>query len=342
MAAGNDERPPIIVRGGSLVIQSGDEKSSNPKHITGKPWKNDSNDKKRWKQKHDNGKHVGMYSVTFVGGGAGCSATHSPEVRVTYELTNGENVVVLIGRDKTSDPDDLQPLVTSSRELTVDNDKDQPTLTLPLDGKIVSISAGSVHCSSPVKAILQPVGGKDSDDRPSAAKILLTMAAIVGVAMALAFFLGAFDRNGDEERPPIIVRGGSIVFENQPFGSTGQSKLWVPSGTQKWKPDHRDGQRITGFRVTVPGTSCALNGNPVKISRTIGSATQEYDIKKEGFFRVDPKVEAPQGVEMEVNNSIPKTTLSSRDTGGTITQVRIGGNSCPVSAGQEIHVQPLK
>lgn len=164
MALGEDERPPIIVRGGSLVIQSGDEKSSNPKHKKGRPWRKDG---AHWKQKHDDGKDVKMYSVSFQGGGARCVPTLSTEVRVTYQLTSGEKVVVLIGRDEVDGADkfaggkepgtEREPLVVSARDLIIDNQKDQPTLTLALDGEIVSISAGGNVCSNPVSAKLQPV-----------------------------------------------------------------------------------------------------------------------------------------------------------------------------------------
>lgn len=155
MAAGNDERPPIIVRGGSLVIQSGDTKSKDPNHNKGKRWRKDG---KHWKQEHDNGKDVKTYSVSFQGGGGTCGPTLSPEVRVTYQLTSGEKVVILIGRgDKLGPEREKEPLIVSSRDLVIDNSTDQPTLTLQLEGEIVAISAGGNVCSNPVSAKLQPV-----------------------------------------------------------------------------------------------------------------------------------------------------------------------------------------
>lgn len=159
MAPGEDERPPIIVRGGSLVIQSGDEKSSNPKHKKGKEWTKDG---AHWKQKHDNGKDVKTYSVSFVGGGGSCAPVLTTEVRVTYQLTSGEKagekVVVLLGRaDKPGPEKEKEPAITVAAELIVDNSKEQPTLTLPLEGKIVSIWAGGNVCSEPVSAKLQPI-----------------------------------------------------------------------------------------------------------------------------------------------------------------------------------------
>lgn len=163
MALGEDERPPIIVRGGSLVIQSGDPKSSNPKHKKGKPWRKDG---AHWKQKHDDGKDVKTYSVSFQGGGGSCGPTFATEVRVTYQPKSGEKVVILIGRADKSVSDDKsggksasekEPLVVSAKELVVDNSTDQPTLTLALDGEIVSISAGGNVCTHPVSAKLQPI-----------------------------------------------------------------------------------------------------------------------------------------------------------------------------------------
>ena len=162
MALGEDERPPIIVRGGSLVIQSGDPKSSNPKHQKGKPWRKEG---AHWKQKHDDGKDVKTYSVSFQGGGGNCGPTFATEVRVTYQLKSGEKVVILIGRDDADSDEksaggrekEKEPLVVSAKGLTIANGKDQPTLTLALDGEIVSISAGGNVCSNPVSAKLQPV-----------------------------------------------------------------------------------------------------------------------------------------------------------------------------------------
>ena len=155
MAAGNEDRPPIIVRGGSLVIQSGDPKSSNPNHKKGKPWLKDG---AHWKQEHDNGKDVKTYSVSFQGGGGSCSPAFATEVRVTYQPKSGDKVVILIGRaDKSGPEKEKEPRIVSAKELVVDNSTDQPTLTLQLEGEIVSISAGGNVCTNPVGAKLQPV-----------------------------------------------------------------------------------------------------------------------------------------------------------------------------------------
>ena len=47
---------------------------------------------------------------------------------------------------------------------------------------------------------------------------------------------------GDEERPPIIVRGGSIEFETE--------KGWTEAG-HEWKPDHFEGKPVEEFIVYI-------------------------------------------------------------------------------------------
>jgi hypothetical protein len=50
-------------------------------------------------------------------------------------------------------------------------------------------------------------------------------------------------RIGDEERPPIIVKGGSIIFEHE--------KGWAEAAGDDWKPDHPEGKPIDGFIVQI-------------------------------------------------------------------------------------------
>ena len=78
---------------------------------------------------------------------------------MTYHLKSGEKIVVAITRrEKSSADKNTEPLIVSPMELQIDNEKDQPTLTLPDDGgKILSISIGGKVCSQPVGAKLQPI-----------------------------------------------------------------------------------------------------------------------------------------------------------------------------------------
>jgi len=61
----------------------------------------------------------------------------------------------------------------------------------------------------------------------------------------------------DEERPPIIVRGGSLIFESgdksgKPKHKKG--KLWIAgaAGTD-WQPDHDDGISVVDFTIAISG-----------------------------------------------------------------------------------------
>jgi hypothetical protein len=173
--------------------------------------------------------------------------------------------------------------------------------------------------------------------------------ALVGGAVVLfallAFGLGIFGGNGDEERPPIIVKNGSIIFENQLATSgtgSGRSFDWTPSGNRRWKPDHENGKRIAEFYVTFRGVDCApMTGNPVHITRqTAQSVTEVYQVIRQGFFRVDPKVVTPD--DMKIDNSLPLKTLTSLDDGGSITEVAIGTSKCPIPADKkpEITIEP--
>ena len=64
----------------------------------------------------------------------------------------------------------------------------------------------------------------------------------------------------DEERPPIIVRGGSLRFisghagSEDPNESTG--KPWITVG-QDWQPDHPEGNRTKWFTVQLQASNQA-------------------------------------------------------------------------------------
>ena len=78
---------------------------------------------------------------------------------MTYKPKSGQKVVIVIGRAErvAGGKKEHEPLVISPVELTVDNDKDRPTLTLAGEGKSSSIATGSNVCTNPVGAKLQPI-----------------------------------------------------------------------------------------------------------------------------------------------------------------------------------------
>jgi len=73
-------------------------------------------------------------------------------------------------------------------------------------------------------------------------------ALIAGVIVsALLRIQGSGD---DEERPPIIVRGGSLIFQSGDAGTLGKS--WMPVGSD-WQPDHLKGVPVSMFTVKIQG-----------------------------------------------------------------------------------------
>ena len=86
--AEDEERPPIIVRGGSLIFESG--AAGKP----GKPWKKETvvrsgKNETQWKPDHPTGIPTGALSVAFTGGtdaaGKPCATVSVPEVTITYD-----------------------------------------------------------------------------------------------------------------------------------------------------------------------------------------------------------------------------------------------------------------
>lgn len=75
----DEDRPPIVVKGGSLYFISGDKKNGNPHFKYGKPWVHHQG---AWKPKHDRGKKVTHFVVDLY------PTNHtesSPKLPVTYK-----------------------------------------------------------------------------------------------------------------------------------------------------------------------------------------------------------------------------------------------------------------
>lgn len=89
--AEDEERPPIIVKGGSLLFESGDSKKAKK----GKPWKTEDvpdaagKNEKQWKPDHPNGIPASVLKVAFTGGTdearRACTAIYLPEFTVLYD-----------------------------------------------------------------------------------------------------------------------------------------------------------------------------------------------------------------------------------------------------------------
>jgi hypothetical protein len=83
--------------------------------------------------------------------------------------------------------------------------------------------------------------------------------------------LGLFSRAEDEDRPPIIVRGGSIIFQSGDPGSDDtderDGRPWAKYGGD-WQPDHPRGKGMKWMSVRVLGSSCPVLSMTRRITLT--------------------------------------------------------------------------
>ena len=92
-------------------------------------------------------------------------------------------------------------------------------------------------------------------------------ALIAGIAVgALSTLISGGD---DEERPPIIVRGGSIIFESgdkngKPKEKKG--KKWIAAGSD-WQPDQNDGIPVADLSIAIRGGN---QGSCPTLDRVVG------------------------------------------------------------------------
>ena len=151
--AADDDRPPIIVKGGSLIFQSGDPNSSEQEEKQGKPWKQVGND---WQPDHDDGKKTTWFSVAISGGSGSCpTLSMTREVRFVYADAQGNETTFAL-RTKPRGPNKPNAPAIEGSGLTTGGTSANPQLIYGTAGqgtfKRVSFSAqgsGSVLCNEP-------------------------------------------------------------------------------------------------------------------------------------------------------------------------------------------------
>ncbi len=148
----DEDRPPIIVKGGSLIFESGDASSSDPDESTGKPWVAMGSD---WQPDHPRGKKTKWFSVNLVAADQQqCPAlSMTKEITITYQPTSGSAStfrITIKGRPGNSAP---APAVEGSG-LTPGGSPDNPQLIFAGAGTISNVQfqaqgAGNVNCPTP-------------------------------------------------------------------------------------------------------------------------------------------------------------------------------------------------
>jgi hypothetical protein len=136
---------------------------------------------------------------------------------------------------------------------------------------------------------------------------LLIAAAVIAVAAAiLTAVLSSMFAAGDEDRPPIIVRSGSVKIDGGEANSTNW-KPWKAHGSNKqWRPDHDKGGSTANYSVTItnsngpaapssPCPSLPLVGTKVSVEYTTDAGVKSevvIGLDTSGSKRI-PQVDAP-------------------------------------------------
>lgn len=165
--------------------------------------------------------------------------------------------------------------------------------------------------------------------------------AMLGIAALLAFgfrkllFHKLLD--DDDERPPIIVRNGSLLFESK--------KNWKkdPSGTHRFKPDHPGGHTVGLYSVTLIGSSSpgctgtTLSGLEVFVdylADPTASAKQFHLYRKltltlPGTVKKEPALDSPEALtNVPGTGSAPAQLVYPVGDQGWISNVTVGSVSC--------------
>jgi hypothetical protein len=110
-------------------------------------------------------------------------------------------------------------------------------------------------------------------------KALLIGGAVIAVAASvLTTFVASIIRSGDEDRPPIVVRDGSVKIDGGEANSTNW-KPWKQHGSKKqWQPDHGNGASTANYSVTIANANgAAAPSSPCPSLPIVGTkVTVEY------------------------------------------------------------------
>jgi hypothetical protein len=150
----DEERPPIIVKNGSLIFESGDASSTDSDEKKGKPWKRTGND---WQPDHQKAKKSKWFAVSITGGsGTACPAfAMTQEVVIKYKETGGaESTFYLKAKDRGNGA--KAPTIEGQNLAVQDNTSDNPKLVFGTAGggamsnvSFTAAAGGDANCTSP-------------------------------------------------------------------------------------------------------------------------------------------------------------------------------------------------
>jgi hypothetical protein len=203
----------------------------------------------------------------------------------------------------------------------------------------------------------QPTGG--AKGRPST--LTVTVAAVAFVAVAVGF-VGILSSD-DDDRPVIVVRNGSTIFD----GGDAQDhfkrwKDWEMDSTdaKEWKPNHPGGAAVKSFSVVVSGfdpaspSNCGniLSGEDVVITVSNGQVTEPLHVFrrlrvsiKPPFAKHDPVIDAPSAMTATPQTPTAPATLTYPNI-GSIASVKVDTTTCtfpsesPARDAVRIYIKP--
>lgn len=182
-----------------------------------------------------------------------------------------------------------------------------------------------------------------------------------GLTLAVAWIHGAVQ--GDDDRSQIIVRSGSLIFENGTPAQPGTP--WADEDTflHEYKPQEpASGPEFKGvknFEVSFlnayaplsQACSQTLTGKQIQIDYTKAdgsTVTMKVRLRNHGLFgKSEPKVD-PQGATLKRDNAVSPPRLTFEDTGGYISRVSVDKVDCSFSPaldltrqqGFQVQIQP--
>ena len=151
--------------------------------------------------------------------------------------------------------------------------------------------------------------------------------AIVGAVVA--YFL--IRKAPRADRPPIIVKGGSLIIENDPTnGHVG----WREEGSD-WVPDQEDGNDVHYLRVELLAGSSKCDfpiDRAEKLEITYRRDGREKKFKIKAHDK-KPKVGKESGLEPRGHQLI-----YDESKGGEIVHLKADGEACPLSGGARLRI----
>lgn len=184
--------------------------------------------------------------------------------------------------------------------------------------------------------------------------VLLLIAIVVTVAVVLkvvplpnSFQRAGGNNDGSDDRPPIIVRDGSLIIDGgdpaDPSPIVDHWANWKQDLlSDEWKPDLPSGKHVNSFTVTVTDPSsvkaCApmTGGHTVVIEFRDGNKvvnTVLFHIHENSHsHRLEPKVKSDQPLETSALVTgpppVPATLMFGQKDTGWISAVKVDTTTC--------------